>query len=157
MEALHIHYSVQETECSKLSRDLWVIAQHELTFDYGGSDRSPLHFLLLCPHPYMSSLPPSVHVRRQTGTTENPRSRHSCGVVRRPLMGVLCGCGQHDRRSVLSCVTAALDHRQPWLLKKGFPPVLRPSWDCCGIYEESKARNAAGGGEGRLGGWLTCR
>ena len=31
-------------------------------------------------------------------------------------------------------------------------PVLRPSWDCCGIYEESRGRNAAGGGGGGAGG-----
>lgn len=73
MEALHIHYSVQETECCKVSRDLWVIAQRELTLDYGGSDRSPLHFLLLCPHPFMSPLPPSVHLDEQTATTQRTR------------------------------------------------------------------------------------
>ena len=27
-------------------------------------------------------------------------------------------------------------------------PVLRPSWDRSGIYEESEVRNAAGGGGG---------
>lgn len=40
-------------------------------------------------------------------------------------------------------------------------PVLRPSWDRSGIYEESEVRNAAGGGGGGGGGglrgWLTCR
>lgn len=124
MEALHINYSVQETECFRVSRDLWVIAQRELTLDHEGKwQKLTALSPPLSPSLYVcfASLCPSAQADRHH--TENPRLYHSCGVVRRPVMGVLCGCGQNDRRSELSCVTAALDHGQPWLVEKGFSCV----------------------------------
>lgn len=66
MEAPHIHYSVQETECCKVPRDLWVIAQQELTLDYGGSEGTFSFSVPQCPPPP----PPPVHLHRQTATTK---------------------------------------------------------------------------------------
>lgn len=109
----------------------------------------------LSPSLYVSSasLCPSEQADRHH--TENSRLYHSCGVVRRPVMGVVCGCRQNDRRSgALLCHCSAWPQTAMTGGERLFP-VLQPSWDCCGIYEESGVRNAAGGGG--LRGWLTCR
>lgn len=150
METLHIHYSVQETECCKVSRDLWVIAQHELTLDYEGKWQKPTALSpTLSPSLYVSfaSACPSALADRHH--TENPRLYHSCGVVRRSVMGVLCLCGQNDRRSGLSCVTAALDHGQLWLVGKSFPCVTALwglLWDLRGKWREECSRRWGWGG-----------
>lgn len=119
MEALHIHYSVQETECCRVSGDLWVIAQRELTLDYEGCDRSPLHFLLLRPQSFNVYLCVHLSIRHHT---ETPGSYHGWGVVRRfQWRGVLCRCGQNDRRSGASPVSRQrLTTRQPWPVEESF-------------------------------------
>lgn len=151
MEALHIHYSVQETECCKVSRDLWVIAQRELTSDYGGGDRSLLRFLLLLSTRFLfvSSAAPSIC----SETTPRTRDCITAAVWSDGRWWVcLRGCRQGWQTARVSCVTAALDHGQPCLVGERVFPVLRPSWDRSGIYEESEVRNAAGGGGGGGGG-----
>lgn len=122
MEVLHIHYSVQETECCKVPRDLWVIAQRELTLDYGGSVKSPLHFLILCPNPFMSPLPRPVPLHRQTATTHRTRDCITAVLRSDGRWWVYFVRLQTEWQTVsgLSCVAAALDHGQPWLVEKGF-------------------------------------
>lgn len=93
-------------------------------------------------HVSFASLCPSAQADRHH--TDKPRLYHSCGVVRRPVMGVPCGCGQDDRRPGLSCVTAALDHGQPWLVEKGFACVtalLGLLWDLRGKQREECGRS----------------
>lgn len=93
----------------------------------------------------MSPLRPTVHLQRGASTTQ--KTRDSITAVAwpdGPVMGVLWHCGQNDRRSGLSYVTAFV-----WLVtshdwwSKAFPTLL-PSWDCSGIYEENGGRNASG-------------
>lgn len=71
------------------------------------------------PAPFWSPSPPSVHLHGQADShhTDDLRLCHSCAMVRRPLMGVLCGCRQTDRESL---GTAAFDHGQLRLVGKGF-------------------------------------
>lgn len=154
MEALHIHYSVQETECCKVPRDLWVIAQRELTLDYGGSDRSPLHFLLLCPHPFMSPLPPSVHLHGQTAATQRTRDCNTAVLWSDGRWWVYCVAADRmtDGLWALLCHCSAWPQTAMTGGERLFA-VLQPSWECRAIYEESRGKNAAGGG----GGCLTCR
>lgn len=154
MEALHIHYSVQETECCKVSRDLWVIAQRELTSDYGGSDRSLLRFLLLLSTRFLFCLlGRSVHLLGNH--TENPRLYHSCRVVRRPVMGVLAWLqtGMTDS-SCLLCHCGAWPRTAMPGGGEGFPCVtalLGPQWDLRGKWsEECGRRRRRRGGAQRL-------
>lgn len=99
---------------------------------------------------FSSSVPipfcPSAQADRHR--TESPRMCHSCGVAGRPVTGVLCGRGQNDRQSALSCVTAAPDHGQPhaWR-RKAFPCVtalLGPLWDLRGKRREECGRRWRG-------------
>lgn len=138
MEALHIHYSVQETECCKVPRDLWVIAQQELTLDYGGSDCT---FSFSVPQ-YPPPPRPSAQADRHH-TEPKIVSQLCCGQTAGD------GCTvwlQKEWRTVLglSCVSAALDHGQPWLVKKGFFPLftalLGLQWDLWGKQSEECGR-----------------
>lgn len=103
---------------------------------------SPIPLHLLC-------VPLPIYPR-ETGTTQRTWDcitavAGSDGLV----MGVLWRCGQNDRRSGLSCVTAALDHRQLWLVEKGFPSVtalLGLLWDLRGKQREECGRRGRGGG-----------
>lgn len=82
---------------------------------------------------------------RQTGTT--PRTWDCITAVGQSdgqRRGVLCRCGQNDRRSGLSCVTAVLTtDRHEWWRKAA--PVLRPSWDRRGNL---RGKRGGGWGEG---------
>ena len=151
MEALHIHYSVQETECCKVSRDPWVIAQRELTSEYRGCDRKPTE--PSPPPPLSPSLHvPSVHLHgADRHHADNPRSYHSCGVVRPAADGLYTV----SLRTAWQTVCALLCRCSVWpgtaksAGAKAFP-ALQPSWDACGGEFTRKAggRNAAGGGGG---------
>lgn len=137
MEALHIHYSVQETECCKVSRDLWVIAQRELTSDYGGSDRSLLRFLLLLSTRFLfvSSAAPSIC----SETTPRTRDCITAAVWSDGRWWVcLRGCRQGWQTARVSCVTAALDHGQPCLVGRGFSLCYGPPGTAVGFTRKVK-------------------
>lgn len=137
MEALHIHYSVQETECCKVSRDLWVIAQRELTSDYGGSDRSLLRFLLLLSTRFLfvSSAAPSIC----SETTPRTRDCITAAVWSDGRWWVcLRGCRQGWQTACVSCVTAALDHGQPCLVGRGFSLCYGPPGTAVGFTRKVK-------------------
>lgn len=150
METLHIHYSVHETECCKVSRDLWVIARRGLTLD-----RIPLHFLLLCPRPF--PLPLSVHPNWQTGTAEGTR-------------GWIAAVAWSDARWWVYCVYAGTDWRTGWALlchcrawpggshdwRGGSSPCLTALW---GLLRDlrGKQREECGSRKEGGGGLLTCR
>ena len=59
-------------------------------------------------------------------------------MVRRPVLGVLCGCRQDDRQPGLSCVTAALDQGQPCLVGKGFSLCYGPPGTAVGFTRKMK-------------------
>lgn len=155
MEALHIHYSVQETECCKVSRDLWVIAQRELTLDYGGSDRSPLHFLLLCPHPFMSPLPPSVHLDEQTATTQRTRDCITAVLWSDGRWRVYCVAADRmtDGLWALLCHCSAWPQTAMTGGERLFPPSYGPPGTAVRFMRKAEGRMRQEEG----GGCLTCR
>ena len=148
MEALHIHYSVQETECCKVSRDLWVIAQHELTLDYRGSDRSLLRSLLLLSTRFFLSPWPLRPSARKPRREPEIVSQLPCG---QPA-GDGCACVAADRMtdspgSLVSLRRLTTDSHAWW--GKGFPCVtalLGPQWDLRGKWSEECGRRRRGGG-----------
>ena len=162
MEALHIHYSVQETECCKVSRDLWVIAQHELTLDYRGSDKKPTALSPpLSTRFFLSPWPLRPSARKPHREPEIV-SQLRCGQTAGAGCAVWLQTGWQTARPLLCHCGAWPGTAMPG--GERVFPVLRPSWDRSGIYEENEGRNAAGGGGGGGGGggeglrgWLTCR
>lgn len=143
MEVLHINYSVQETECFKVSRDLWVIAQRELTLDHEGKWQKPTALSPpLSPSLYVcfASLRPSAQA--DWHHTENLRLYHSCGVVSdgctvwprtewQTVWALLCHCSARPRTAMTGGERLAL--------------CYGPPGTAVGFYEESRGRNAAGG------------
>lgn len=144
MEVLHIHYSVQETECHKVSRDPWVITQHEQPKTTGEVIEAHCTLSSTVSVPlYLLSLPASICAGRQV-----PHRHHE-------IVSQLWRCqATSDGCTVLlqtewQTVWALPCHCGTWLRtamtkgRKGFHK-LQPPRDCCG-------RNAAAGGMTAVG------